>query len=371
MKKILYIVSTLKRSGPIIVLANIVKYLDRDKFEPIVLTLSSEPIDSMKEYFENELNTKVATLALSRIQGLFFAKSRLEEFIKENNINIVHSHGFRADGLVSKLSDVVSVSTLHNYPYYDYMMRYGEFRGKIMANRHLKYLKNINIARCVSKSTSNILKEKNEYEIDFLRNGTDTQRFQNLDKKELRKKFEIKSNTKVFISVGRLSELKDPVTIIKAFRNANLKDSLLLFLGEKELKIKCIREIGESENIQLIGKVDNVHEYLGASDYFISASLAEGLPNSVLEAMACGLPCILSNISPHTEIREINENSSLLFETKDISVLAKLIEDVTKKDYETMSNASKDIINSHLSAEIMSKNYQKIYEKLGNKNEPY
>jgi predicted O-linked N-acetylglucosamine transferase (SPINDLY family) len=81
MKKILYIVSTLQRSGPIIVLANIVKYLDRDKFEPIVLTLSPEPIDSMKEYFENELNTKVATLGLSRIQGLFFAKSHVKKFI--------------------------------------------------------------------------------------------------------------------------------------------------------------------------------------------------------------------------------------------------------------------------------------------------
>lgn len=371
MKKILYIVSTLKRSGPIIVLANIVKYLDRDKFEPIVLTLSSEPTDSMKEYFENELNTKVATLALSRIQGLFFAKSRLEEFIKENNINIVHSHGFRADGLVSKLSDVVSVSTLHNYPYYDYAMTYGKLKGYIMAKLHLNYLKNIKTPLACSKSISKMLKNNNLYNIDYLQNGTDTQRFENLNKKELREKFKITTNTKVFVSVGRLSQRKDPVTIIKAFKRANIQDSLLLFIGGGELEDECLKEIGSQKNIKLVGKIDNVHEYLGACDYFISTSLAEGLPNSVLEAMACSLPCILSNISPHAEIREINEDSSLLFETKDISVLAKLIEDVTKKDYETMSNASKDIINNHLSAEIMSKNYQKIYEKLGNKNEPY
>ena len=104
--------------------------------------------------------------------------------------------------------------------------------------------------------------------------------------------------------------------------------------------------------------------YLGASDYFISASLAEGLPNTVLEAMACGLPCVLSNIPPHEEIKEINKNSSILFETKNTEELTSKIKEITTKDYEQMSSAAKEIIYEHLNAEIMSKNYQKIYSKL-------
>lgn len=363
MKKILYIVSTLKRSGPIIVLANIVKYLDRDKFEPIVLTLSPEPIDSMKKYFENELNTKVATLGLSRIQGLFFAKSHLEEFIKENNINIVHSHGFRADGLVSKLSDVVSVSTLHNYPYYDYMMRYGKTKGYLMATLHIGYIAKINKPLACSKSVSHIFKNEKNLFIGYVQNGTDTSRFINLSKSILRRKLKI-SAKKIFISVGHLSSGKDPLTIIKAFKRAEIKDSLLIFLGDGELKENCLDEIKNDTNIKLMGRVDNVHEYLGASDYFISASLAEGLPNAVLEAMACGLPCVLSNIPPHEEIYEINKNSSLMFETKDVKGLSDKLKEVANKDYEVMSKASKEIVFDNLSAQIMSRNYQKVYKSL-------
>lgn len=363
MKKILYIVSTLKRSGPIIVLANIVKYLDRDKFEPIVLTLSPEPKESMKEYFENELNTKVETIGLSRIQGLFLAKSYVQKFIKENKINIVHTHGFRADGLMSKISDVKSVSTLHNYPFYDYMMRYGNLKGFLMATLHLKYISKLNKPLACSKSVSIIFQKEKNLSIDYIQNGTDTSRFINLYKNVFKKKLNINAKN-IFISVGHLASGKDPLTIIRAFKKVNLKDSLLIFLGDGELKEECFDEIKDDSNIKLIGRVNNVHEYLGASDYFISASLAEGLPNAVLEAMACGLPCVLSNIPPHVEIHEINRNSSLLFETKDVQGLSKKIIEIINSDYETMSKASKEIVFYNLSAEIMSGNYQKVYDAL-------
>jgi glycosyltransferase involved in cell wall biosynthesis len=364
MKKILYIVSTLKRSGPIIVLANIVKYLDISNFEPIVLTLSPEPKDSMKEYFEDMLNTKVETLGLSRLQGLVFAKSHIEKFIKENDISIVHTHGFRADGMSSKLADIKSVSTLHNYPFYDYAMTYGKVKGYIMARIHLKYLKKLNSPLACSKSISIMLKNNISYHINYLQNGTDTQRFENLDKKALREKLGIDQGIKLFVSVGHLSSRKDPLTVIKAFQNAQIEYSKLIFLGDGNLHSECVSAIGEDKSIELIGKVDNVHEYLGASDYFVTASLAEGLPNTVLEAMACGLPCILSNIPPHAEIHEINRNSSLMFETKDVKSLSDKLKEIITKDYEVMKNASKEIIFNNLSAEIMSKNYQKIYEIL-------
>lgn len=362
MKKILYIVSTLKKSGPIIVLANIVKYLDRDKYEPIILTLSPEPKDSMQEYFENELNVKVNTLGLSRLKGLFLAKNYINKFIKENHISIVHSHGFRADGLLSKIAGIQSVSTLHNYPYFDYAMTYGKLKGYIMAKLHLNYLKNIKIPLACSKSISNMLKNNKLYNIDYLQNGTDTQRFMNLNKKELRKKLGINKDINLFISVGHLTRRKDPLTLINAFKIANLKNSKLIFLGDGNLKQDCLNSI--NENIEIVGSVSNVHEYLGASDYFVSASLAEGLPNTVLEAMACGLPCILSNIPPHSEIQEINIDSSLLFETKNVKDLSDKLKEIITKDYEVMKNASKEIIFNNLSAEIMSKNYQKIYERL-------
>lgn len=362
MKKILYIVSTLQRSGPTNQLSYIIKYLDKNKFESIVLTLSPEPKeDSMKSYFVNNLDIRVETLGLSRVQGLFFAKQYVKKFIKDNTIDLVHSQGIRADVLISCLN-VPRVATLRNYPYYDYAMTYGNIKGFIMAKMHLSYLKKIDEPRVVSKSISTMLKELNDYDIDFVRNGTDTQRFMNLNKKELRRKLGINQDINLFISVGHLTRRKDPLTLINAFKIANLKNSKLIFLGDGNLKQDCLNSI--NENIEIVGSVSNVHEYLGASDYFVSASLAEGLPNTVLEAMACGLPCILSNIPPHSEIQEINTDSSLLFETKNVKDLSDKLKEIITKDYEIMNNASKEIVFNNLSAEIMSKNYQKIYKRL-------
>ena len=80
MTRILYLISTLQRSGPVNVLFNLLKYLDRDRFEPIILTLSEEPADSSLADF-TEIEVKVLSLNLSRIMGLFLARSRLKKIV--------------------------------------------------------------------------------------------------------------------------------------------------------------------------------------------------------------------------------------------------------------------------------------------------
>jgi glycosyltransferase involved in cell wall biosynthesis len=361
--KILYLVSTLRRTGPTNQLSYIIKYLNKTIYEPFVLTLSEEPTkDSMKNYFVEQLNLEVHSIQLSRLQGLFFAKSKIEEFIKKNKINLVHSQGIRADGLMSNIN-IPRVATLRNYPFYDYPMTYGKFQGYLMAKKHLKYLKKIDFPVVVSKSISEMLQKMNNYNIGYVRNGTDIERFQNLDKNNLREKLGIQKEKKIFISVGHLNSRKDPITIIKAFQKAKIENSQLIFLGDGNLKQECL-SMSENQDIEFVGEVENVHEYLGASDYFISASLAEGLPNTVLEAMATCLPCLLSNIPPHIEIHEINPKSSLIFEIQDIEGLSIKLQEIINHNYQVMQKASKDIIFNYLSAEIMSQNYQNIYSKL-------
>ncbi|PKH62380.1 glycosyltransferase, partial [Shewanella sp. Bg11-22] len=143
MKKILYLVSTLKRCGPTNQLSYIIKYLDKSRYTPIVLTLSEElENDSIKSHFTDGLGVRVETLNLSRIAGVFFAKSSLNKFIRENKIDLVHSQGLRADSLVGSLK-IPKVATLRNYPFYDYPMTYGKIKGNLMAKFHLNSLKKV------------------------------------------------------------------------------------------------------------------------------------------------------------------------------------------------------------------------------------
>ena len=101
MKRILFLVSTLKRSGPINVLIGIIKHLDRNKFIPIVLTLSPESHDSLWDYFKDDLKVEVSSLNLSRLQGLFKSKKLLKRFLDNNSIDLIHSHGIRADSCIN------------------------------------------------------------------------------------------------------------------------------------------------------------------------------------------------------------------------------------------------------------------------------
>ena len=174
-KKILYVVSTLSKSGPTFVLSNIVKFMDRDKFDVTVLTLSPEPQDTMAGHFGETLGVKVETLGISRSRGFLQATSKVSQFAEKNEIHLIHTHGLRADWVVRNLR-IPRVSTLHNYPYSDYTMLFGKISGTILAAIHLRCLKRIDHPVVVSSAVSEMLRERNHFRIGFVRNGVDVSR---------------------------------------------------------------------------------------------------------------------------------------------------------------------------------------------------
>ena len=82
--------------------------------------------------------------------------------------------------------------------------------------------------------------------------------------------------------------------------------------------------------------------------------------------MACGLPCILSDISPHLEIYTMDKASSLLFKVRDTEQLSNALKKIVNMDYLRMSKASKKITQETLNAQNMSLAYQKSYKTLLN-----
>lgn len=98
-------------------------------------------------------------------------------------------------------------------------------------------------------------------------------------------------------------------------------------------------------NIEFRGNVSNVFEYLKVADLFISASWAEGLPNSVLEAMGSGVPVLLSRvIEPHKEIYQLNSNIGMLFRLDNKNDFNIALKNIINSDCEKMSDACKKTI---------------------------
>ena len=371
MKRILYLVSTLQKAGPTNQLSYIIKYLDKNKYEPIVVTLSPEFKSSMIDYYKIDLNIRVETLNLSRIKGLFFAKQKVENFIKENNIDLIHTQGFRADVLSAKLNiNIPKVATIRNYPQLDFPMTYGKYKGFLMTKLQIKALKKLNlccgVSDAVAKNLKNTFGLKN---IATVRNGVDMDKYFPLTKNEqktMQSHLKLPNNIKIWISSIGKDLRKDSTIIAKAFKKLYEEDknNFIIFIGDGELRIECETILSKNENTLFTGKINNVLDYLQSSHYFISSSQAEGLPNAVLEAMACGLPQVLSDIEPHKEIIKLDKKTGVIYKTGSIDELYNAMKDIINCNYEDTSKSVLDLIKNNLESSKMSNNYQDIYNNL-------
>ena len=362
--KIAYIISTLESCGPVNVLYNIIKYIDKTKYEPYIITLSQEPKNSRIQDFENE-NCSIYQLNLSRFEGIFKARRKIQTIIDRYNIDIIHSHGFRSDSLAGKLRGIKTISTIHNYPRYDYIMTYGSVKGIVMSEIHIKCMKKLDLPCACSESVFDNLKKLIGANLDVVQNGIDTQIFTYGDNKsELRTKLGLPKDKVIFIVVGSIISRKDNKTILECFKQRNINNEIVLFLGDGEQYDEFKDNYSKYDNIKFVGRVNNVDEYMKASNYYISASLAEGLPNTVMEALASGLPCILSDIPPHLEIIKYNFNTAKVFTCKNVKELSLVIDDIDYDGYEKISYSCRELIENNLSAKIMAKSYENKYKKV-------
>ena len=108
------------------------------------------------------------------------------------------------------------------------------------------------------------------------------------------------------ISVGRLETVKDPDVAIEAFRTGTGDGTRFVWIGDGSLRPDLESRIARSDlddRIEMTGQIerDEVFRRYADSDVYLSTSHGEGLPVAAMEAMACGLPVILSDIAPHRE----------------------------------------------------------------------
>lgn len=362
---ILYIVSRLRPSGPTNQLYYILKHLE-ENFNAKVLTLSPEPEDTELPRFR-ELGVDYETLGLSRWEGLLYGPKRLRQVANEYNPDIVHTQGIRADTLSALfLSEYPRITTIRNYPYDDYPAKFGTIQGEAMAVEHTQMYRRIDYPVACSQTIANLMRP---HGIDAkpIQNGVDTEKFSpvdNSEKRRLRNHLNIPESKTVFISVGSLIPRKNPTYVIEGFQRSDIEDGMLLMLGDGPVRKECERLAARNNRVRLEGWKDSVIEYLGAADYFVSASSSEGLPNTVLEALAVGLPVILSDIEPHQEILQQNPFVGFDFGIENSYFLARLLESVINEDYSSRSSAARSVILENFSSNEMSNQYRQHYKRI-------
>lgn len=145
--------------------------------------------------------------------------------------------------------------------------------------------------------------------VHLIHNGVDLQvyRFSPEDRQSAREEFSL-GDRLVVGHVGRFHKQKNHRYLLKVFREIRSRrsDAVLLLVGTGELEGQIREwagELGIAEAVVFAGQRFDIPRLLSAMDVFVFPSLHEGMPNTVIEAQATGLPCVIADtITPEADI---------------------------------------------------------------------
>lgn len=334
--RICYLVPSLRSSGPTNQLLHLLDE-NSQRADCELVYISKKNISEFHFNKIQKLNIKITQLS-------FF---KALKYVNTNQFEIIHSQGLLADFISTIQLRSRNIITSRNNPFKDYPTKFGFFKGSIMALFHwlIQFL-NKNVVAC-----SFALRD------DLKKIGINSITIQNGAKVPSMNSNKIKKTSDDFngISTGNLIPRKNYEYMFKLFSCLPTKN--LDIYGEQSSRINKY-----PSNITLKGYNNKVIDLYCNYDFFISTSLSEGLPNSVLEAAMCGLPLILSNITPHQEIIDVLPNCLLIdlsneaeYNSRLISEYLKNINVIDKKEIALKAE-------KFFSKEKMAKNYYDLYK---------
>ena len=233
------------------------------------------------------------------------------KLLKNGNFDIIHTHSSKAGfiaRLAAKLNKIpVIIHTVHGFAFNDFMNVYKKnffiYVEKILARWTdvLITVSNLNKNKIVDL---NIAKEEN---IKNIYSGIDLSLFTDKRNSDFRKELNLGDDKILIGSVGRLSNQKDPITMINAFDIVSKKfpEAYLVLVGDGPLKDKIVDRIKKlklKNRVHLTGNKSNPWDVYHSIDLFIMSSIYEGLGRSITEALSCGVPVVCTAVEGVPEI---------------------------------------------------------------------
>ena len=362
---IIFFIHDLERGGPELRLLNFAKHFPNNY--RIHICVMSEDL-SLKNKFEF-FHVKVLVVP---IRKLYFSLRKIliiSKYIKDNRINIINA--FELKGLLISIFIKFQNIKYAKIVYHNVI----ELSGISLKQKSLllPLLKYTNLVICNSHFLKNQL---NDYidcnRISVIHNGTDLSILNRNEPKAimLKARLGINDDQIVLGTVANLRKQKNYSFLIHGFnillsKNKNLK---LLCVGGGELNneiVTLIKQLNLQDHVFLTGYTEKVIEYLNIMDVFVLTSLAEGLPNALIEAMGMGIPAISSSVGGCSDLIE-NLKNGILFPVNDMVKFVQAVEDLIGDNSlaPKLGARAKKTIENRFSLNRMIDNYLLVYEKL-------
>jgi sugar transferase (PEP-CTERM/EpsH1 system associated) len=370
--RILHVVDNVGRGGMQNGLLNLIDRLDPRAFEHVICAIRHvEPVDG---YDFNRDWARV--MCLDKAAGGSRTQiGDLVRVIREVQPDIVHSRNW--SGIEGVLAGywAGSCRLVHSEHGLDTSPNAKE-PWRRLAFRCLSY-RLADRVFCVSHQLKDLFARRTgfaERKIDVIHNGVDMRRFSPdpAARVRVRREFGISENEFLIGCVGNLTHVKDHRTVLEAVCNLarEHQDWRLVILGKgPELPKLESFLAGHPEwkhRVSFPGRSDRVAEMLNAMDVYVLPSLAEGICNSLLEAMATGLPVVVTATGGNPEV-VVDGESGLLFPVGDSRKLAEHLLLLTGRP-DVRAEFGRQALNrvcQSFSIDSMVRQYEQLYESLG------
>jgi len=179
--------------------------------------------------------------------------------------------------------------------------------------------------------------------------------------------FKTKSNTKIFLFVGRLSYQKNIPLLLDVFSDTRLKDLILIIIGKgsPEITNQIKQKINNNKRkIVFLGPQENVVDYMQYVDALILTSRHEGLPIVVLEALSMGLPVLSTPVGALPDVIKNGINGFLSKSTdkNDIVDIIKRFSKLNKMELEEISRSNRILFNKEFSIKACAQKHTNLFK---------
>ena len=160
------------------------------------------------------------------------------------------------------------------------------------------------------------------------------------EKRALRRAMELPENSLVLIYAAEFSGRKNQKMLISAM--PELPNAVLLLPGRGALLDECrvlAQQQDVADRVRFPGFASNIEQYYRAADLCVSSSRSEGLPFNVMEAMACGLPAVLSDVKGHEDLVRSGENG-FLFPYDDKNAFIRAVKQAAEPTFRAQMSAA-------------------------------
>jgi glycosyltransferase involved in cell wall biosynthesis len=367
--KILHILNSLGVGGMENGLVNILNNLPGDRFSHIICLVSGS--GPMEKRFDSEH----CFISMNNNGRDLFFFLKLQRVIKKHQPDIIHVRGWPA------LLDTVLAAKLflfkgelifshHGRSFWEYSTR---LPGKTIFLRTvlLKIVDRIITLNSFMRDELVQYYQAETDNIEIIANGVDLSRFsaypemEERKRKEIRAEFGVSENDFILGTVGSLSRIKNIDFLLFCMPGLSRKNPRVKLIiagqgGEEKNLITRAEELKITEQVIFLGERTDIPRVLSSFDCYVQSSNYEGFSNTILEAIALGLPVICSDIPGNRSSFDIPAVS--FFEPEDDKAFKKLVENELINPQRKELPATRKKLLETYSIEKMARAYERLYE---------